>query len=30
MGLEALLNAFTLGVAQFIESVRDWDGQTWR
>ena len=27
---EALLNAFTLGVAQFIESVRDWDGQTWR
>ena len=27
---EALLNAFTLGVIQFIESVRDWDGQTWR
>ena len=26
---KALLNAFTLGVVYFIESVRDWDGQSW-
>jgi creatinine amidohydrolase len=26
---EALLNAFTDGVVHFIESVRDWDGQSW-
>jgi creatinine amidohydrolase len=26
---EALLNAFTTGVVHFIESVRDWDGQSW-
>jgi creatinine amidohydrolase len=26
---KALLNAFTLGVVHFIESVRDWDGQSW-
>jgi creatinine amidohydrolase len=26
---EALLNAFTLGVVDFAESVRDWDGQSW-
>ena len=25
----ALLNAFTLGVVHFVESVRDWDGQSW-
>ena len=26
---EALLNAFTLGVVQFVESVRNWDSQNW-
>ena len=26
---EALLNAFTLGVVHFVESVRNWDGQSW-
>ncbi len=26
---EALLNAFTEGVVDLLESVRDWDGQSW-
>ena len=26
---EALLNTFTLGVVRFVESVRNWDGQSW-
>ena len=26
---KALLNAFTLGVVHFVESVRNWDGQSW-